>query len=243
MGKQKNNLIYFLLSLVAAAFAAIIGVRTINAFMETTPVVVAVRDIEPFQKITADDITIRDVPTIMVNEYTVLNREEVVNAYTKSAIYRGQVLDKRALARAQGEQSMLAAQLNSLNDPTIRAFAIPYDASTAVGGEIRAGDRVDIIAQVKIDAGGGVSMGVGKVIAAAVQVLKVVPQGEGKGNLILALRPTEIENIAFAMTSGTLRFALNPLQTDPTAAKTPGVTGAQWLQNQGFTVTTPNYNY
>lgn len=236
MNKRNSGTAFLLVGAILAVVAAFLAVSLVRNFNETDRVVIAVRDIQPFQQITADDVQIAEVPKIVIHANTVRDPKEVIGFYTKDTIYKGNMIDRRSLAQAKGEQSMLAAQLDTLRDPTIRAFAIPFDASTAVGGEIQPGDRVDIVAQVRIDAGNGIQMGVGKVIAAAVQVLKVSYTGDGKGNLIVALTPTEIENITFAMTSGQLRFALNPLTTDPTAARTPGVTGAQWLRNQGFEI-------
>ncbi|MGB9880286.1 MAG: RcpC/CpaB family pilus assembly protein, partial [Anaerolineae bacterium] len=115
-----------------------------------------------------------------------------------------------------------------------RAFALPYDALTGVGGEVQDGDRVDIVASVKIESTGG-QVGVGKIIGRNVLVLKASRGQEGdKGTVILALTPSQIEDIAFALTSGQIRLALNPYVTDEQAANTEGVTGRLWLEKFGF---------
>lgn len=235
--KQRSGITFLLLGVLSAAAAAILAVRIVQGFNETTPVVVAARDLAPFQVITKDDIKVQEIPTVSVPDDAVKRPEDVVGKYTRDAIYAGETIRQKRLAEARGDRGLLSAQITELQDPTIRAFALPYEPVTAVGGEVKPGDRVDIIASVKIDAGGGMTVGVGKIVAANVPVLKVTQGSDGKGAIIVALKPEQIEDIAFALTSGQLRFALNPYTTDVTAAQTKGVTGQGWLQKYGFTGT------
>jgi Flp pilus assembly protein CpaB len=103
-----------------------------------------------------------------------------------------------------------------------------------VGGKIVPGDRVDIIASVKMDSQLG-TVGFGKVVGANVLVLDVSQPSQGsRGSLTVALIPAQIEDIAFALSSGTISFALNPYNTNVQAAVTTGVTGQDWLLRHGY---------
>lgn len=237
--KPRSGVVFLLLGVLVAAGAAVLAVQIVRGLSETTPVVVAVRDLAPYQPVTADDIRVADVPAVSVPGDAARQPEQVVGRYTRDALYAGDMVRERRLADVRGDRGLLAAQVTELKDPAVRAFALPHDAVSAVGGEIAPGDRVDIIASVKIDAGNSLQVGVGKIVAANVLVLKVTgggsqEEGSGKGTVIVALKPDQIEDIAFALTSGQVRFALNPYTTDVAAAQTQGVTGRAWLEKYGF---------
>lgn len=237
MKKQRSGMFFLLLGVLAAAGAAILAVRIIQGFNETVPVVVAVKDLAPYQQVGRDDIKVADVPAVSVPKDSISKPEQVVGRYTRDTVFTGEIIRVKRLAEPRGDRGLLAAQVTDLKDPALRAFALPFDPASAVGGEIRAGDRVDIIASVRIDAGAGLSVGVGKIVAANVQVLRLTGGGSdsgGKGTLIVALKPDQIEDIAFALTSGQLRFALNPYSADVAATQTQGVTGRAWLEKYGF---------
>lgn len=235
---MRRGLLFLIGATVSGILAAVLAVRTVNSFNETDTVVVAVRDIQPYTAIKPDDVKLAPVPRVMVLPETirdpVRDLKKAVGRYTKDMILAGDIVRQSRLASVEGDR-ILGARLTQLNDPKLRAFALPFDPASAVGGKIRPGDKVDVIASVKIDAGQGVSMGVGKIVAQAVEVLELTGgDGGSSGTIVLALKPDQIEDIAFALTSGQLRFALNPYNTDVTAAQTQGVTGRQWLEKYGF---------
>lgn len=235
--RQRSGLIFLVLGVLAAALAGYVAMQITQASSRTVPVVVALRDLAPYQRVTVADVQMRDWPMASVPADAARRIEDVVGRYTRDAIYAGEVIRGRRLA-AGGESGLLAADLTDLKDPTLRAFALPYDAESAVGGQLHPGDRVDLVASVRIDTGKGVFLGVGKIIAANVRVLRVDPAknstGDPKGTVTVALKPDQIEDVAFALTSGQLRFALNPYNTDVAAARTEGVTGKAWLDKYGF---------
>lgn len=236
---MKRQGIGFLLGAVAAALcAALLVVQTLKRTNETAPVVVAVRDLSPYTQVSKDDVKLQEVPVISIPQDAVKKVEDIAGQYLRDRVYAGEVIRKANIADAAPGKSVMTAQLTGLGRPDLRAFALSFDPETGVGGEIKPGDRVDIIASVKMDAGQN-SIGVGKIVARNVLVLDVkqdAKSGSRTGVLIVALTPQQIEDIAFALTSGSVRFALNPLNTDESAANTQGVTGQQWLSRYGFGV-------
>lgn len=240
--KRKNGGILFMLIAVALGVAAaFLAVQTVRSFNETGKAVVAVRDLPPYTLLKPEDVKLVDVPAATVAQDAVRSLKEINGRYLASPVLAGEVLRKGRLAEVRGDRGLMAAKLSALSRPDLRAFALPWDGQSAVGGKIKDGDRVDIVASVKIDGGQATgSVGVGKIVARNVEVLEVTKGSEGdKGSLIVALTPPQIEDIAFALTSGQLRFALNPYQTDEGAAATQGVTGKAWLEKYGFIADEP----
>ncbi|MGB9866560.1 MAG: Flp pilus assembly protein CpaB [Bacillota bacterium] len=234
---KKQGTVFLILAVVMALCAALLVVQFLKRVNETEPVVVAVRDLEAYQLVTRDDVKVQEVPVISVPQDAVRKVEDIVGQYLRDRVYAGEVVRMARVADVTPGKSVMTARLTALGRPDLRAFSLSYDAETGVGGDIKPGDRVDIVASVKVEAG-GTGMGVGKVVARNVLVLDVKQNTElrlGKGSvLVVALTPQQIEDIAFALTSGSIRFALNPLNTDESAAQTQGVTGRQWLERYGF---------
>lgn len=234
--KRKNSAILFLLiAVMLGVAAAFLSVQTVRSFNETGKAVMAVKDLPPYALLKPEDVKLVDMPAASVPLDAVQSLKEVNGRYLASPVLAGEVLRKGRLAEVRGDRGLMAAKLSALSRPDLRAFALPWDAQSAVGGKIKDGDRIDIVASVKIDGGSAGSVGVGKIVARNVEVLEVVKGSEGdRGSLIVALTPPQIEDIAFALTSGQLRFALNPYNTDEGAAATQGVTGKAWLEKYGF---------
>ncbi len=233
MTKGKGAVIFLVLSVFFAVLAGVVFMNYSSSFNESVTVPVAAVTIEPYQKITSDMIKTAEVPKISLPKDAITKTADILGKYTKESILAGEAVREARLARAQGQNSILAAKLTALGKTDVRAFALPCDAESGVGGELMSGDRVDIIASVRMEAQGG-TVGFGKIIGRNILILDVVKPAQGKPSLIVALTPQEIEDIAFALTSGTIRFALNPYDTDEQAANTRGVTGQDWLNRHGF---------
>jgi len=232
--KRGSGALFLVLAVALALAAAFSAVRVIRSFNETTQVVVAARDIAPYTAVVKDDIKVVDYPSAAVPPDAVRDPKAIVGKFLKSPVLVGEPVRMARIADTQADKSLMSARVSELGRADVRAFALPWDPQAAVGGDITEGDRVDVVASVKIDSGTG-SIGVGKIVARNVLVLKVFkPSGNDKGSLVVALTPPQIEDIAFALTSGQLRYALNPFNTDERAADTPGVTGSSWLVKYGF---------
>jgi len=235
---SKGALIFLVLSVFFAVLAGIVFVNYTSEFNESVSVPVAAVDIGPYQKITATMIKTVEIPRISLPKDALTKVDDIVGRWTNATILAGETIRSARLASVSGQDSVLAAKLTSLGKPDLRAFALPWEPETAVGGEIVPGDRVDIIASVRMESQKG-TIGFGKIVGRNVLVLDVVKPSQGKPSLIVALTPQEIEDIAFALTSGTVRFALNPYDTDEQAAVTIGVTGEDWLVRHGFGTANP----
>lgn len=230
---KKQGIGFLIASVITALCAALLVVQVLKRINETQPVVVAVRDLEPYKQVTRDDVKIQEVPVISIPQDAIRKIEDIAGQYLRDRIYAGEVIRKARIADTAPGKSVTTAKLTELGRPDLRAFALAFNEETGVGGDIKPGDRVDIIASVKMDAGNA-SIGVGKIVARNVLVLDVKQESKGNNVLVVALTPQQIEDIAFSLTSGSVRFALNPLNTDEAAANTQGVTGQQWLQKYGF---------
>jgi pilus assembly protein CpaB len=236
MRKSKGrNIGFLLLAVVFAAGAALIAANTVRSFNETEAVVVALKDLPAYAEIKTEDVKVVETPAASVPKDAFLRIEEVQGKYLRYPVFAGEVLRAARLADTHPDKGLMAARLSALKRPDLRAFSLPYDETIGVGGEVKEGDRVDIVASVKIETGARGQVGLGKIVARNVVVLKTVKGEDGdKGTIVLALTPGQIEDIAFALTSGQVRLALNPYETDEQAAETPGVTGPSWLEKYGF---------
>jgi len=235
----RGTYIFLALSVVFAALAGVAFIRYTSSFSETVTVPVAAVDIAPYQRITSSMIKTAEIPKVSLPSDALTKPEDIVGKYSNTTILTGETIRTARLASVSGMNSVLSAKLTALGEPALRAFALPWDAENAVGGKIVAGDRVDIIASVRMESQQG-TVGFGKIVGRNVLVLDVVQPSTGKASLIVALTPAEIEDIAFALSSGTIRFALNPYDTDLEAANTHGVTGQDWLDRHGYGKTKPS---
>lgn len=234
--KKAGNALFLLAAVCFALGAAYMTVQTIRGFNEVAPVVVAARDIPPYTQVTRDDVKVADVPTAAIPSDAITKLDAIVGKYLKSPVYKGDVIRAARIATVTGPDSLMSAKVTELGRPDLRAFALPYTAENGVGGEIKAGDRVDIVASVKMDTPNG-QVGCGKIVGRGVPVLTAQLGGQNStGTIIVALTPQQIEDIAFALTSGQVRFALNPYNADEKAAETTGVTSQDWLAKYGFVV-------
>lgn len=224
---------FTIIAVILGLIAAYTAVYIVRGYTNIDKVVIATKDIKAYQKVSLDDVEVVEIPKIAIPADAVKTVNDIVGKYLMYQITAGDIVRMSKIADVKGT-ALLSAQLTQLKDPKIRAFSLPYTSETGVGNNLEPGDRVDIIASVKIDTNSG-PVGVGKIIAQNVQILKIQKASEGgTGILTVALTPQQIEDIAFALTSGQLRFALNPYDTDVNAAKTEGVTGKQWLEKYGF---------
>ena len=222
------------LALVLSVAAGIGFVVFTDKFNESVRIPVAVKDIPPYTKITADMYKMEDMPKAAVPADAARTGKEIDGKYTRETVYAGEPVRQARLGQVAGQGAVLAAKVTALGDPNLRAYALPYTPESAVGGKILPGDRIDIIASVKMESAQG-AVGFGKVIGANVLVLDVsLPSQGSRGCLTVALTPAQIEDIAFALSSGTISFALNGYNTNVQAAATLGVTGQDWLVRHGY---------
>ena len=233
--KKRGSVLLLGISIVLALFAALFAVQAVKTFSGAVTAVVAAQELSPFEVVTQAKVKLSEVPAASVPGDAIRSLKELEGKYTRGYVLPGEVLRKGHLAGTGSDRSALSAKLTERKRPEVRAFALPFTAETCVGGALKEGDRVDVIASVKIGSGQQ-EVAFAKTVAQNVEVLKVCAPGDniGKGALVLALTPQQVEDLSFALVNGTVRFALNPLSTDENAAKTPGVTGKAFLERYGF---------
>lgn len=234
--KKGGGAMFLVGAVLFALAAAFLSVRTVQGFNETAQAVVAVKDIPAYTQVTRDDVRMADVPKAAIPADALTKLDAIVGRYLKSPVYKGDVIRSARIADVKGAGGLMSARVSELGRPDLRAFALPYTTENGVGGEIKPGDRVDIVASVKMDTANG-QVGCGKIVGRNVLVLTAQPgQQNSAGTIIVALTPQQIEDIAFALTSGQVRFALNPYNSDEKASNTTGVTSQDWLAKYGFIV-------
>lgn len=136
------------------------------------PVVVAFQLIEPYQQIPPDAIGIREWPADAVAALTdvVTDVTTVANKLASSRIYPGQVILAPMLIDKELEEQRLGLGSNpaQIIPEGMVAYSLPIDEISGVGGTIRDGDRVDIMASYQVEEDLAVQL-----VAQNVLVLKV----------------------------------------------------------------------
>ena len=119
----------------------------------TEPVLVAARDIPARQQVTADDVTIRQVPIDEVLNQSYAEPALVVGRLTAVPVYADQQMTPNLFATnvADTEFAILGPDEEvTLDSPFWRAVSVEVPANRAVGGEITAGQHVDLLVSVDI---------------------------------------------------------------------------------------------
>ena len=120
----------------------------------TQAVLVAGRDVAARTAVSNDDVTLRDVPVDQVLGQAYTDAGQVVGRITSVPILPGQQITPNlfATADANSDFSILGpGETVTADSPFWRAVAVEVPPERAVGGEVKAGDHVDLIVSVEID--------------------------------------------------------------------------------------------
>jgi pilus assembly protein CpaB len=236
----RSGLIFMAVTVVLGLIVAGLAMATVQSFNEQAQVVVATKEIQPFTEITADQVKVASIPARAKSSDTFVNIKDVVGKVSRTHILPNEQIRPGHLVDGVTDRSLLATQLSQFKDPKIRAFAIPIDHLTGLGGadKLQPGDRVDIIGNLKLNLGQQ-EVAVTKTILRNIQILGFIknPDSEKQtAGVILAVTPAQAEDLSFAMANGTLRLSLNPYETDAEASNTTGMSAVNFLHRYGFTV-------
>ncbi len=239
MRKKNSTLTFLAISIALAMAAAVAAVLMLRTATHMEPVLVATRQIEAYEPISAEAVRVQEMPSSGLPGDALRSTGDAVGKYSRALLLPGTVLRKGYLAGV-GDRSMLASQLTDLKDPKLRALAIPITPETGVGGKLRAGERVDLTAAVKLETPGRPAQVIVKTFARNVLVLDV-PQtkglGEQRATIIVALTPEQVDAVNFAlMDANHLRVALEPYNA--IEADTPALTAETFAQRYGIDVVT-----
>ncbi|HLO02562.1 MAG TPA: Flp pilus assembly protein CpaB [Symbiobacteriaceae bacterium] len=225
MKQRSGGSLLLVISLIAGLVAAFLTVSVVRGATRLTSVIVATQEIQPYTAITAEMLTVKQLPASAVSADAIKDPAALVGRYTRSLVLPDAVLRTGYLATAAGNSGSVAAKLSETNVPGARAMAIAVDNATAVGGTLQVGDKVDVIAAVKVERQGAPTTTVSKVIAKGIPVLYTTPADTAaKATVVVQVTPSMAEEIAYAQTAGTVYLATNPYQTELTPIQTSGVT-------------------
>ena len=196
-----------------------------SAPMISEPVLVAARDIAARQQVTVDDVTIRQVPIDEVLSQSYTEAGLVVGRLTAVPVYADQQMTPNlfATSAADTEFSILGPDEEvTIDSPYWRAVSVEVPMSRAVGGEITAGQHIDLIVSVDIqvlalDAEGNYQvietatqegLQSGKSTKISFQDLEVLKADPAEGMYILKVDLHQAEQIAHIIQQAPDSFAI-----------------------------------
>lgn len=170
--------------------AALVGVYGYNTVAKMSNVVVASRDIAADETIGDSNITTGKEPAGSLKLDSVRNIGEIRGMIAKGFIPAGTPLRKSMFISASG--AGVAARLSAMDGNKV-AIAMPDTVDTSIGKALKKGDKVAV--------NGTTKAGTRTVLCPVADVLEVVDKDNGITAVILALTPTEAEQIAAARAS------------------------------------------
>lgn len=154
--------------------------------------------------------TVTSVPSKQVKTGAILDPATLANRVAVTEISPGQQLTAADFGPASAS---VATQLNKNQ----RAVVVALDSPQQVGGQIAAGDHVDVWVLTTAQAGNGAVQPIAKLLFQDMYVL-----GLSGSNVTLEATPTQSGQLIFASQNDTIYLALRP--TIGTTPKTPVIT-------------------
>lgn len=102
----------------------------------TTPVVVPAAVIPPYAMISADDLTTKDVPRSLLSEPIYTEASQLIGKVSTVPLLPGSLIYHHF--------AVPAADFRLAADPALEVIAFPVSVPAAVGGEVRAGQLINI---------------------------------------------------------------------------------------------------
>lgn len=203
-------------SLGVAILAGILSAVLYYASAQRVSVVVAARDLETTMPLADGDLATRAFPADAVPAGAVREPAAAFGRFLRAPLGAGQLV----LAGSLADDAALFA--SGIQPPTgMRAIALPVSASTALGGALAPGLRVDVIA-VPISGKAPASRGV-ELVASRAVVLDVRsetgqaltrPQARGAldrlGSIVIAIAPSDELRLAERIPTSTFVIVFAP---------------------------------
>jgi Flp pilus assembly protein CpaB len=223
-GRRSAYIVVFVVAALGAGVLAYLA-------QPRTEIIRARSDIAVLTPITADMLEVVRVSPGDAAAQTARSLDAVVGRYAATPVLAGQDVDLRTLEDNPGQRAFgFGAPLG----PGEVAFALPVDASQAVGGALAAGARVDVVAvpnSLKTQPGSGtggtppraISMGQGLVVL-AIRTPDGQPLTNGSsgnegsrtvvspklGSVVVAIPQSRVADFATAALTSTFYLALSP---------------------------------
>ncbi len=192
-----------------------------NSEMVLEEYVAAKVDITDTTKITEDMVEIKKVPKGYAHPLSASKPEDVVGMITENNILKGEAILPQKLTKSNSAEGGLSFVIPE----GMRAVALPVDKVSGVAGNIRLGDKVDLIATVPMadEADPEKSQMISFVLSSDISVLSIGQKGsivDGEESvtyetITLCLSYSDAVKVAQTLAGGIIRVALrNPLDND-----------------------------
>ena len=215
MSQKTMSLTAAVIAAIIAAvlvFAALHAARNDNAATGTTSVVVA-RQLIPkgssAASIAGDSaFRVTDVRGESVVTSAITDISQIHGKVATDDIYPGQQLSMSDFSTGNGSLTTRLATGE-------RAISLPIDQAHGLVGQVRAGDRVDVLGGFNLDSTTGSQRPVMRALASNVTVLKAPKTGTGTGSsstgvVTLRVKDDVATKLAFAADNGKIWLALRP---------------------------------
>jgi pilus assembly protein CpaB len=215
----KGSRKYWAIAIVCGLIAAVLSYQYLHAVKnryrpdDLVKVVKALKDIPKDTMITDDKVTVIEIPSKYSHPDALQSREAVIGKTAFVDINAGEEILSRKIVGDANRKDRLA-----YNVPQgMRAVSIPVDDVSGVGNYIKPGDKVDVMATVDIDTGGGGNT----YTVLTLQNIEVLAVGSfkdmsgkktdnSKPILILAVSVAQASPLVLASERGNLRLLLRP---------------------------------
>lgn len=203
-------------TLAVAILAGLVSGVLYYASAQRVSIVVAARDLETVTPLSEGDLVLRAFPANVVPADALRGTDAAAGRFLRAPLQAGQLVLEATLANDA------AVFASGLQPPTgMRAIALPVSASTALGGAVAPGLRVDVIA-IPISGKAPASRGV-ELVAARAVVLDVRSEAgqplartpgrgapERLGSIVIAIAPSDELRFAERITTSTFVIAFAP---------------------------------
>ncbi|MBE3519154.1 MAG: hypothetical protein IMW97_02500 [Firmicutes bacterium] len=205
-----------LVSAMLGLSAALFSGMTVSNYVKTKPVVVAARDLVPHEKIRRSDVKLVQMPVKAVHPAS-LPLEQVVGGFSATYLVAGQQVLKGHVRFGINEAGL------SFDLPSgWRGMFIPVTPERCLGGEVRAGEKIDVIFCPKASYSQPERRGVTVLRDVVVlEVKRAKDTGEFAGVMAL-LSPEACEILAGCLESGNVYVSLVPRNEAPDAGEGEG---------------------
>lgn len=191
---------------VLAAIAALLSYVAIASYAEVDEALVLRQDVDPFDELSADMLVAQEMPAAAIPDDALRDLERVEGKYSKGKLLSGTVLEEGHLAEQEGG-SLMSAALTYTEDENMRAFPLPYDELTTVGGTIHEEDRIDLLASFPTpDGQTGVT-----IVSESTRVLDIHRENDFEA-VVIAVTYEQAEELALLLQEGEVYASLNPYE-------------------------------
>lgn len=137
---MKKRTLFTFLSVVVVIVASLFMITFINKKVQPTDVYIFSRNMAENTVITEDDITKKAISKDAVSSTMAVNKSEIVGKIIDTKVYSGEYVIKDKLKNKDDKNA-----LSDLDLSNYRKVTIPVDNTSAIGGNIKKGDKVDLV--------------------------------------------------------------------------------------------------